>query len=346
MKKIIALVLALVMMLAFSGCATEKTETIVVYNSEDYIDMDLIKQFEEETGIKVTYINFTSMEDLYIQMAKGGTKYDIVVPSDYIIERLIKEGRAEPLDKSKLTNINNLYGWFFESDYDPGCTYSVPYMWGTVGVLYNIEKTGEDITSWTQLWDTKYVDQVCMMDSIRDTMGVTLKMLGYSMNDTSDEALAAVKDALVKQKADGIVMAYGFDDIKDKLINDECAIGMAWSGDAVYAMEFNENLRYSVPEEGSNIWVDGIVIPKDAPNKDGAYKFIDFLMRPDIAAMNSEYIGYSTPNEAAMEVIDEDLRDMEAFNPGQEIIDNCEWFHDIGDELPKFEKVWTEITAQ
>ncbi len=346
MKKIIAIALVLAFALALSGCTGGSGETIVVYNSEDYIDLDIIKQFEAETGIKVVYNNFVTMEDLYIQIAKGGAQYDIVVPSDYIIERLIKEGRAEPLDKSKLPNLSNIYDWFSESDYDPGLEYSVPYMWGTVGVLYNYEMTGEDITSWAQLWDTKYVDQVVMMDSIRDTMGVTLKMLGYSMNDTSDEALSAAKEALIEQKRSGIVMAYGVDDIKDKLINNECAIGMAWSGDAVYAMSYNENLRYSVPEEGSNIWVDGIVIPSDAKNKEGAYKFIDFLMRPEIAAQNSEYIGYSTPNEAAMAIIDEELRDVEAFNPPQEIIDRCEWFHDIGENLSKVERVWTEITAQ
>ena len=278
-------------------------------------------------------------------MTKSGASYDVVFPSDYIIERMIAEDLLVELDKSKLTNFENIYDWMQTPDYDPTSTYSIPYMWGTVGVLYNIDMTGEEITSWHQLFDTKYENQVCMMDSIRDTIGVTLKMLGYSINTRSEDELNAAKEALIKQRADGIVMAYGVDDIKDKLINGECAIGLVWSGDAVYAMGYNDSLRYSVPTEGSNVWLDGMVIPKSAKNIEGAHTFINYMMRPDIAARNSEYIGYSTPNEAAIELIDEEMVADSAFNPDDEVIGRCEWFHDLGEMLPIYERIWTEITA-
>lgn len=350
MKKLIALLLSLCLCLALCGCsgtAGTAQKSITVFNWEDYIDPEILEEFTEETGIQVKYQRFTTNEDMYIKLVKSGADYDVVFPSDYLIERFIAEDLVAPLDKSKLSNLENNYDWLLHPDYDPDTTYSVPYMWGTVGVLYNYAMTGEDITSWRQLWDVKYKDQVCMMDSLRDTMGVTLKMLGYSMNTHDIAALEAARDALIEQKTSGVLLAYGVDDIKDKLINGECAIGLVWSGDAVYSMGYNEDLRYSVPEEGSNVWLDGMVIPKSSTHKDEAHEFINFLMRPDIAARNSEYIGYSTPNEKAMDMLDAELSGDPTFNPPQDVIDRCEWFHDLpADLLPTYEKLFTEVTAQ
>lgn len=346
MKKLLVSLLVVSLLAALCGCAqSDPTKKIVVYNWEDYIDPEVLEEFTAETGIEVDYQRFTTNEDAYIKMTKGGSSYDVVFPSDYMIERLIAEDLLMQIDHSKLPNYADLYDWMENPGYDENNTYSIPYMWGTVGVLYNYDMTGEEITSWKQLWDTKYVDQVCMMDSIRDTIGVTLKMLGYSLNTREDAHLQEAKQALIEQKESGVLLAYGVDDIKDKLINGECAIGLVWSGDAVYAMGYNESLRYSVPEEGSNVWLDGMVIPKTSKNPDGAHQFIAFMMRPDIAARNSEYIGYSTPSEAAMELIDSEYSEMEAFNPGQDIVDRCEWFHDLGSDLPYYESIWTEITA-
>lgn len=347
MKKLLVLVLTAALLGVLCGCAqSDPSKTIVVYNWEDYIDPEVLEDFTEETGIKVDYQRFTTNEDMWIKMTKGGTSYDVVFPSDYMIERMIAQDLLLTIDHSKLPDYDNLYDWMQNPGYDENNTYSIPYMWGTVGVLYNIDMTGEEITSWKQLWDTKYVDQVCMMDSIRDTLGVTLKMLGYPINTREQAHLQDAKAALIEQKQSGVLLAYGVDDIKDKLINGECAIGLVWSGDAVYAMDYNESLRYSVPEEGSNVWLDGMVIPKTSKNPDGAMQFIAYMMRPDIAARNSEYIGYSTPSEAAMALMDESYQTLEAFNPPQEVIDRCEWFHDLpSEDLPYYESIWTEITA-
>ena len=218
-------------------------------------------------------------------------------------------------------------------------------MWGTVGILYNTEYVDGEITSWASIFDPQYQRDVFMLDSIRDTMGVTLKYLGYNLNERSEEALAQVRDLLIKQKTDGIVQGYLVDEVKDKMVGGEAAMAVMWSGDAMYAIEDNDSLVYVVPEEGSNVWIDALCIPKDSQNYEAALKFIDFLCREDIAQRNYDYIHYCSPIQQVVDNLDEEEAANPAVNPSPEIIERCDFFHDIMDYMDVYNKYWMEIRS-
>ncbi len=348
MKKFVSLTaLALVLVLSaltLAGCGGEKATTITVFNWFDYIDEDVIQMFEEETGIKVNYTNFTTNEEMFAKLEKGAGTYDVIFPSDYIIERMIKEDMLAELDLSVMPNTANLIEWCKTPDYDPEGKYSVAYMWGTVGILYDTTKVSE-VTSWDILFDEQYQKNVFMMDSLRDSFLVGLKKLGYSSNSHDPAALAEVKQLLIKQKQDGIVAGYLVDETKDKMIAGEAAMAVMWSGDALYAMDGNENLAYAVPEEGSNVWIDGMCIPKNSKNKEAAQKFIDFMCRPDIAEKNQAYIYYCSPVQQVVDNYDEEEKAEVALNPSQDVLDRCEFFHDLSDYMDMYDKIWMEIRA-
>ena len=338
MKKVFAIMLAALLALSLG---TGLAEGVVnVFNWEDYINEDVIKMFEEETGIKVNYMRFTLNEDMMVQVRTSPGSFDVVFPSDYAIERMIAEDLVQPIDFDKVPNAAQILDWLQTPDYDPDHKYSVPYMWGTVGILYNTTKVEEPITSWGQLFDEKYKDQVFMMDSPRDTLGIALKYLGYSVNSKNPAEIQEATNLLIEQKQKGIVKAYQVDETKDKMVAGEAALALVWSGDAQYAINLNPDLAYVVPEEGSNVWVDGMVITKTAANPDNAHAFIDFLSRPEIAAMNVEYIEYSTPNQGAIELLGEDYIDNPNLNPGMDIIENCEFFHDNHDVKVLYDTFW------
>ena len=348
MKKIVSLTaLALVLILSaltLAGCGDEKAPTITVFNWFDYIDESVIEMFEKETGIKVNYTNFTTTEEMFAKMEKGAGAYDVVVPSDYIIERMIKENMVAELDLSVMPNAANLIDWCKAPDYDPEGKYSVAYMWGTVGILYDTTKV-EGEPNWHTLFDPQYQKGVFMMDSLRDCFMVGLKTLGYSCNTHDAAALQEVKELLVKQKNDGIVAGYLVDETKDKMIAGEAAMAVMWSGDALYAMEGNENLAYVVPEEGSNVWIDAMCIPASSKNKEAAQKFIDFMCRPDIAEKNQAYIYYCSPIAQVVENYDEEEQAEVALNPSEEVLERCEFFHDLSDFIDLYDKIWMEIRA-
>lgn len=323
---------------------------LIVYNWYDYIDKSVIEQFEKETGLKVKYVNFTTCEEMYTKMTTGGAEYDVVVPSDYIIERMIREGMLAKIDYEKAPNAKaNLLTAetgaidMWNLSYDVGNVYSVPYMWGTVGILYNPAKTGEDITSWSSIYDPKYQNDVFMLNSIRDSMGVALKYLGYSLNDHSEAALSDAANLLIKQKNDGIVQGYMVDEVKDKMVAGEAAMAVMWSGDAMYAIAENDTLKYVVPSEGSNVWVDALVVPANSKHYDAAMKFIDFMCRPDIAQLNYEEIHYASPIAQVVADLPEEEAANPAVNPGQEVIANCEFFHDIMDYMEIYDKYWNKV---
>ncbi|MEF9973378.1 MAG: spermidine/putrescine ABC transporter substrate-binding protein [Clostridia bacterium] len=339
MKKI-ALLLALVLC-CVPACAL--AQSITVYNWYDYIDEDVIHQFEDETGIEVKYANFTTNEEMYAKLSAGASEYDVLFPSDYIIERMIKQGELAKLNLANMPNVAGLSQWLKKPDYDPTGEYSVAYMWGTVGLLYNTEMVPEPITSWKSIFDPANKKSVLMMDSIRDALGITLKYLGYSMNTRAPEELEAAKQALIKQKADGIVKGYLVDETKDKMISGEAPMALVWSGDALYAMSEAPELAYVVPDEGSNVWVDGMCIPASSKNKEAAEKFIDFLCRPDIARKNMDYIYYSTPIQAVVDGMSDEEKNNLTLNPSQDIIDRCEFFHDIADDMDLYNRLWMEV---
>ena len=341
MKKL--LLMALVFALLLPVCASAD-EVVNVFNWEDYIDESVLEMFEEETGIHVNYMNFTTNEDMIVQIEANPGAFDLCFPSDYIIERMINKGLAAEINFDNIPNMNQILPHLLNPDYDPTNQYSVPYMWGTVGILYNKTMIADPEQSWHILWDEQYQNSVFMMDSIRDSMGVTLKYLGYSLNTREVPELMEAKNKLIEQKKLGIVKAYQVDETKDKMVAGEAPLALMWSGDAQYAIDLNDDLDYFVPQEGSNIWVDGMVIPSAAKNKENAEKLIDFLCRPDIAQMNCDYIRYSSVNVGAIELMGEEYTENHVMNPAQEIIDNCEFFHDIDDTFRAvYESMWMEV---
>ena len=278
-------------------------DKLVVYNWGEYIDPEVLTIFEEETGINVVYEEFETNEILYPKVSSGAIAYDVVCPSDYMIQRMIENDLLTEINFDNIPNIKNIGKQYMEQSrqFDPENKYSVPYCWGTVGILYNKTMVDEPVDSWSILWNPKYKDNILMQDSVRDAFGATLKYLGYSLNSTDLDELTEAKNLLIEQKP--LVQAYVIDQVRDKMIGNEAALGVIYSGEAIYTQKENPNLEYVIPKEGSNIWIDSWVIPKNAEHKENAEKFINFLCRPDIALMNFEYITYSTPNEAARELI-------------------------------------------
>ncbi len=341
MKKVLALLLALTLFLPVCALADE---VVNVFNWVDYIDEDVIKQFEEETGIKVNYMSFTTNEDMMVQVEASPSAFDVCFPSEYIVERMLEKGLLAELNYDNIPNAKYLLDNLRNPSYDANNAHSMPYMWGTVGILYNTTMVDEPVDSWGILWDEKYVNNVFMLDSIRDSMGITLRYLGYSMNTRDILALEAAKDKLIEQKQAGIVKAYQVDETKDKMVMNEAALAVMWSGDAQYAIDLNPDLAYAIPKEGSNVWVDCMVIPKDAKNKVNAEKFIDFLCRPDIAQKNCETIWYSSPNSGAIELMGEEYTSNSVMNPAAEDLANCEYFNDIDSSfLAVYNALWAEV---
>ncbi len=264
MKKIVSLLLVFVFVTSMlAGCAGggEEQVTLNVYNWGDYIDESILEDFEAETGIKINYEMFATNEDMYVKLKQGGTKYDIAFPSDYMIEKMKNEDMLHKIDMEKVPNYSLIMDEFKGLEFDPNEEYSVPYMWGTVGILYNKSMVSDPVDSWDILWDEKYAGNILMMDSQRDTLMVALKKLGYSMNTRSVEELEAAKQALIEQKP--LVLAYVGDNVVDMMLSGEAAMSVLWSGQAIQIMMEQDGFEYAYPKEGTNLWFDSIVIPKN-----------------------------------------------------------------------------------
>ena len=341
MKKISLILLLCFTTLLFASCGDNKP-VLKVYNAGKYIDPTVIEEFEELYNCKVVYDEFDSNESMYVQIANNTYTYDIVVPSDYYIDRLIQEGRAEKLDKSKMPNVANLDPQYLNPIYDPGNQYSVPYMVGTIGILYNKAKTGveeEDVT-FGMLFDPKYKGQMFMLDSVRDALGAALIHLGYSVNSTNLQELEEAKNLLIKQKP--LVQAYITDEMVDKMVAGEGLLTLAYSGEAAYALSLDENdeLSYAVPKEGSNKWVDGFVVLKTGKQKDLAMKFIDFMCSQDVAQRNMIETGYVSP---VLGTEPEEESDTEVYYPAPETLANCEAFTYDAKVTETYIDIWLSV---
>lgn len=342
-RKIICFALVLALSLPLFACGGGSKVTLNVLNWGDYIDPALLRQFEDETGISVKYTTMTSNEEMLVKLASPDNIYDVCFPSDYIIEKLIADDLLYKIDQANIPNLKNIDSRFLDLSFDPGNQYSVPYMWGTVGILYNTTMVTDPVDSWNILWDEKYAGEILMYDSMRDTIGITLKKLGYDINTRNEEDILAAQEALIAQKP--LVRAYLTDDIKMELINGNAAMGVVYSGDAVYCISENPDLAYVVPKEGSNVWFDNIIIPKTSQHTAEAEKFINFLCDAKVAAQNSDYIGYSTPNAAALALMGADYIDDQTYNPPQDVLDRCQIYHDLGDFVKVFSDAWTKVKA-
>ncbi|WP_167957863.1 extracellular solute-binding protein [Anaerosporobacter faecicola] len=328
--------------------STSGGDTLNVYNWGEYIDPDVITMFEQETGIKVVYDEFEMNEEMFPKVETGAVKYDVVCPSDYMVQRMIDADLLSELNYDNIPNIKYIGKDYLQSaeSFDPGNKYFVPYCWGTVGILYNKTMVDEPIDSWGAIFDEKYKNNILMINSVRDALGIALKYLGYSLNSTNKEELKEATQLLIDQKP--LVQSYVVDQVRDSMIGNNAAIGIIYSGEAIYTQRENSDLVYVVPKEGSNIWIDGWVIPKNSEHKENAEKFINFLCRPDIALLNFEYITYSTPNTAAKEMIeDDDIRNSKVAFPDSSIISNCETFQYLGDEMTAYyDEKWREVMSQ
>ena len=329
---------------------------LYVYNWGEYIDEDVISQFEEETGITVVYDLFETNEEMYPVIEAGAVNYDVVCPSDYMIQKMRENDLLAELNFDNIPNIDQIDPAYMEMSqaFDPENKYSVPYCWGTVGILYNTKLLDElgvpAPTKWADLWDERLSGEILMQDSVRDAFMVALKKDGYSMNSESKDELEQTKQELIDQKP--LVQAYVIDQVRDKMIGGEAAVGVIYSGEMLYIQDevanlgLDYDLEYVIPEEGTNLWLDSWVIPKNAKNKENAEKWIDFLCRPEIAKANFEYITYPTPNKGAFELLDEDLQNNKAVFPDIDSLNNSEVYEYLGDETDNiYNELWKEIKS-
>ncbi|UJF16437.1 ABC transporter substrate-binding protein [Jeotgalibaca sp. MA1X17-3] len=305
--------------------------TLTIYNWGDYIAPELLEKFEDETNYKISYETFDSNEAMYTKINQGGTAYDLTIPSEYMIERMRDEGMLQELDLSRVNGLEHIDSRFLDQAFDKGNRYSIPYFWGTLGIVYNDKFIEKEPSTWNDLWNPDYKNSLMLIDGAREIMGIGLQSEGYSLNEENPEILTRITEKLKQMTPN--VKAIVADEIKMYMIQEEAAMAVTFSGEASEMLDENEHLHYVIPDEGTNIWFDNVVIPKTARNIDGAYAFINFLLDPENAAINAEYVGYSTPNADAIERLDSEITEDEQFYPSDEEIANMEVYENLGPEL-------------
>lgn len=327
--------------------APDRGVTINVYNWGEYIangtdgSMDVNEEFTRRTGIKVNYTTFDSNESLYSKLVGGGADYDIIIPSDYMVSRLIDENMLAELDFSNIPNYQYIDESYKNADYDPENRYSVPYTWGVVGLFYNTDYIEEEITSWSALWDDNYAGKILMFDNPRDSFAIAQFLLGQSVNSTDEEDWQEAADLLKQQKP--LVQAYVMDQIFDKMENAEAWIAPYYAGDAAILVDNNDNIAFVVPEEGTNYFVDAICIPITSSHKAEAEEYINFLCDPEIAGANMNYVGYSTPETAAKAYMDEEMVESPLHYPDEEVLARTQVFVNLPENISKLvDRLWAE----
>lgn len=349
MKKLGMVALAaLLAVAAFCGCGGEKAgESLTIFNYGEYIDPDMLDLFTEETGISVKYEEALTPEEMYTKYSSGAISYDLLCTSDYMLQRLISEGEAQKVDFSAMEHAGNIGDkyWEFSRAFDAENEYALPYFYGTIGILYDTTKVNGPVDSWDVLFNGEYAGDIIMQKSQRDTFMITLKYLGHSLNTTDEEALREAQELLIRQKPD--VQAYLVDEARDEVVAGNAAMAVVYSGEAYLGHEYNNNLAYVVPKEGSNVWIDSWIVTKNCQNQEAAVKFLDFLCREDVAARNFEYIYYSTPNEAVVAGMDEELRENPAIVPADADTDNCEVCVQADEATNRlYNELWKELMAE
>lgn len=303
--------------------------TLTIYNWGDYIDPALLKKFESETGYKVVYETFDSNEAMFTKLQQGGTNYDLTIPSEYMIQKMISEDMLLPLDHRNIKGLDAIDPRFLNLSFDLNNQYSIPYFWGTLGIVYNDKMVDHGtIKTWNDLWQKELENNLMLIDGAREVMGLALNSEGWSLNSKDMDQLKIAEKKLTKLTPN--VKAIVADEMKMYMIQEESAACVTFSGEAVDMLEENEHLHYVIPEEGSNLWFDNMVIPKTAKNIEGAYAFINFMLRPENAAQNAEYIGYSTPNKEAMALLPTSITEDPQFYPDAQVMQHLEVYEDLG----------------
>lgn len=333
--------LAAALLAAASVVAAE--EKVVVYNWSEYIPDGVLDDFTAETGIKVDYSTYENNEVMHSKLKlQQGKGYDIVVPSTYLVSKMREEGLLQKIDKSKLGNAGNLDPNLLDKPYDPGNEYSIPYLWGSTGIGVNaaeIDPAG--ITAWADLWDPKWEGKLLLTDDLREVFHMALKKNGFSTNSTDPEELKTAFEDL--QKLMPNVRVFNADAPREPFLAGDVNLGMIWSGEVSMAQEEDENIQYIYPREGAAFWVDSFVIPAGAENAANAHKFIDYMLRPEVAKKVVEELGYSTPNAAAKELVDEETRNDPIIFPPAEVLEKGEFQQDVGDALKLYNEYWEKL---
>lgn len=355
---------ALLLSVALTGCGTKtadpKTEgtkapatgateqldkELNLYNWAEYMPEEVLEKFEAETGVKVRLDTFSSNEELYAKLKAGGSGYDLIFPSGYMVSALKREGLVAQIDKSKLPNLKNLDPNVKDSANDPNYEYSVPYLWGMTGIAVDasqIDLTKTPINSFKDLWNPELKNKLVMVDDSRELIGMTLKTLGYDLNSTDPAQLEQAKTKLKELQPN--IKAYNSDSFLEMLQAKEVAAGVVYSGAIARGMLQDPNMKWIFPTEGVNLWMDNMSIPKDAPHQKTALAFIDFILRPEISKILSDTFPYSNPNAEANKVLDEKLRNNPATNPPAEKIQKGQWLADINDEAAQlYDRIFTEV---
>ncbi|MHB1150929.1 MAG: ABC transporter substrate-binding protein [Eubacteriales bacterium] len=328
--------------------------SVNVYNWGEYISVDDGEEgafdtnnaFRELTGIKVNYTNFASNEEMYAKLKSGGSSYDVIIPSDYMIARMINENMLEKIDFSNIPNVRLISDNFKNNTFDPANEYSVPYMWGIMGIIYNkaLVDENDDISTWDILWNEKYAKDILMFSNSRDAFGISLIRLGYSVNTTDEDQLREAADELSKQKL--LVQAYVMDEIFDKMGGGEAALAPYYAGDAITMIEDNPDLAFAVPKEGTNVFIDAMCIPKGSKNKQAAELYINFLCETTVALKNCEYIGYSTPHTEVFELLDDEIKESISY-PSDEILEKSEAYIALPSNVTKLiDSLWTDLMSE
>ena len=351
--RVLSLVLCFAAAVSFAGCSKSAApaqageQSLTVFNYGEYLDPEMIELFTKETGIRIDYEEASTPEEMYTKYKSGAIKYDLLCTSDYMIKRLIDEGEVQPVNYRNLENFKNIDPRFLKlsESFDPGNKYSLPYFWGTVGILYNKEKVSKPVDSWDVLFDGEYKGQIIMQDSMRDSFMVALKYLGYSLNTTDESKIREAAELLKKQKGD--VESYLVDEARDEVVAENATMAVVYSGEAYLGHQYNNDLKYVVPKEGSNLWVDSWVVTKNCENTDAAEKFLDFLCREDVGYKNFEYIYYSTPNKAVVEMMDEGLAVDPAIVPDYDSLTDCEVYEALDEKTTNlYNELWKEIKSE
>lgn len=349
-KNLTCFFLILCIVFSFTGCssaASGEDNVLTIFNYGEYLDPVMMEKFTDETGIAIKYEEATTPEEMYTKYTSGAISYDLLCTSDYMVKRLIDEGQAQPVDLASMENFSNIDPKYLKlsESFDPGNKYSLPYFWGTVGILYNTEAVKEPVESWDVLFNGDYSGQIIMQDSMRDSFMVALKYLGYSLNTTDENEIREAAELLRKQKPD--VESYLVDEARDEVVAENAVMAVVYSGEAYLGNAYNEKLKYVVPSEGSNLWIDSWIVTKNCKNTDAAMKFLDFLCREDVGMANFKYIYYSTPNKAVVDAMEPDLRTNPAIVPKEESIKDCEIYEALDpDTTALYSELWKEIKAE
>ncbi len=338
-------VLIVLSLLLLPALATAAPPQVVVFNWSEYMPQQVLALFEKETGIQVVYSTYESNEAMYAKIKLlDASGYDVVFPSTYFVNRMREEKLLLPLDKSRLPNFKNLDPTLLDKPYDPGNVYSVPYMWGTTAIAVDAARVNPDtIHSWRDLWRPEFAGRVMLSEDLREVFGMGLRLLGHSGNSTDAGQIEAAYEQLRTLMPN--VRLFASDAQKQAFLNQEVVIGMIWNGEAYMAAQENPEIRYIYPQEGPIIWLDSMVIPKNAGNPDQAHAFIDFMQRPEIARMISEEIGYASPNKAAVALLDEAVRQDATVYPPPEIMAKGEFQLDVGEAIMVYEKYWEKLKS-